>query len=97
MISFKSSFENTSVVVPDTNIFLLIAAAVNSNGIKTLLATGLSTFFIKFDPVLSNGFKSLPKNPPDCPILCSWVFDKLILADEPFAKALLTFETCVLH
>ena len=28
--------------------------------------------------------------------LCKWVFDNFILADEPFAKALRNFETCVL-
>ena len=38
------------------------AATVNSNGIKTLLAND--------NPLFSNGPKSLPKNPPDCPILC---------------------------
>ena len=51
MISFISSFEFINVVIPDPNIFLWIAtsvaddAAVNPNGIKTLLANGLSTFF----------------------------------------------------
>ena len=42
------------------------AAAVNPNGTKTLLANGLITLFIKGNPVLSNGPKSLPRNPPDC-------------------------------
>ena len=46
-------------------------AAVNPNGTKMLLANGLSTFFIKDNPGLSNGPKSLPKNPPDFPILCN--------------------------
>ena len=51
MVSFISSFEVISVAIPDPNIFLWIAAsvaraaAVNSNGIKTLLDNGLSTFF----------------------------------------------------
>ena len=45
------------------------ATAVNPNGIKTLLAKGLSTFLIKDNPVFSNGPKSLPRNSPDCPIL----------------------------
>ena len=45
------------------------AAAINPNGIKTLLANGLSTFPIKGNPVFSNGPTSLPKNHPDCPIL----------------------------
>ena len=44
---------------------------VNPNDIKTLLANGLSTCPIEGDPVFSNGPKSLPKNSPDCPILCN--------------------------
>ena len=63
----------------DPNIFLWIAtsvadaAAVNSNGIKTLLATGLSTFRFKGNPVFSNGPEKLPKNPSDCAIWSNWV------------------------
>ena len=63
--------------MPDRNIFLrkagsgTHAAAVNSNGIKMLLANGLSTFFIKSNPAFSNGPKSLPKNPQNGPILCN--------------------------
>ena len=58
-------------IIADPNIFLWIvasvtdAAAVNPNGIKTFLASGLSTFPIKGNPVFSDGPKSLPKNPPD--------------------------------
>ena len=37
------------------------AAAVNPNGIKTLLTYGLSTFFINDKSVFSNGLRSLPK------------------------------------
>ena len=47
------------------------AAAVNPNGIKTFLANGLIIFPIKGNPVFSNGPKSLPKNPPDCPVSCN--------------------------
>ena len=32
------------------------------------------------------------KNHPFFPICCNCVFDKFILADEPFAKALRSFE-----
>ena len=39
---------------------------------------------------------SLPRNPPDCPILYNWVFDKFILAEELFAKSLWSFKNCVL-
>ena len=60
------------------------------------LASSLSTFIIKGNPVFSNGPISLPKNPPNFPILCNWVFDNFILSDEPFAKALQSFETCIL-
>ena len=50
-MSSISSFDIVSIVVPDPKIFLCIpasaadVAAVNSNGIKTLLADGLITFF----------------------------------------------------
>ena len=60
------------------------------------LTDGLSTFLIKGNPDFSNGPKNLPRNPPDCSILCSWVFDNVILADELFPKALQSFKTCVL-
>ena len=102
MISFISSFEIISIVVPYLSIFRLIAAsvadtaAVNPNGIKTRLANGLSTSVIKINLVFSNGPKNLPKNSPGCTILYNWVFDNFILAEELFAKALQSFETCVL-
>ena len=73
-----------------------VADAVNSNGIKTLLASGLSRFFIKGILVFSSGPKILPKNSPDFTILCKWVFDNFILAEEFFANALESFETRVL-
>ena len=61
--------------------------AVNHNGIKTLLASGLNTFFIKSNPVFSNGPKGLLKNLLDFPILFNWVFDNFLLAEELFAKS----------
>ena len=45
------------------------AAAVNSRGIKTLLASGLITFYINGNPFFSNGLSNLPRNPLDCIIL----------------------------
>ena len=60
------------------------------------MANGLGTLFIKGNPVLNNGPKSISKNPPDCTILCNWVFDNFILAEEPFAKVLRNIEICVL-
>ena len=62
IISSISSFEVINDIVPDPKIFFRIAAsvahaaAVNPNGIKTLLADGVSTFLI-------NGLRKL-KNPP---------------------------------
>ena len=50
MVSFVSSFEIISVALPDPKVFFWVAtsvadaAAFNPNGIKTLLACGLSTF-----------------------------------------------------
>ena len=76
--------------------FVADAAAVNPNGIKTFLANGFSTFLIKGNLVFDNDPKSLPKSPPNCPILCNWVFDDFILAEQLFAKALRSLETCVL-
>ena len=42
------------------------AAAVNPNGIKSLVANGLRIFFIKDKPAFGNGHRILPKN-ADCP------------------------------
>ena len=81
---------------PNPNIFLWIAAsvtdatAVNPNGIKTLLANGLSIIFAKGNLVLSND----PK--PDCPVLCNWVSGNFMLVEELLGKALRSFETSVL-
>ena len=72
------------------------AAHVNPNGIKTLLVSGSSTFFIKVKPVFSNGPRSRPNNSPNCIILDTWVADNFTLADELFAKALRSIETCLL-
>ena len=55
------------VLMPGGNIFwgvaesVAAAAAVNPNGIKTLLDGGLSSFFIQGNPAFSKGPKSLPK------------------------------------
>ena len=88
-MSFISSFDTIDVLIfPDPNIFLYIpasaadAAADNPRGIKTLLANGLITFYIKGNPVFSNGPSNLPRNSPVCIILDNWVFDNLISADE---------------
>ena len=110
MISLISSFEivngdcfaKSEGHVIDPKIFLWMGAsvadvaAVNRNSIITLLANNLSTVFVKGNPSFSNGYKSLSKNRPDCPISCNRVFDNFILADEPFAKASWSLKTCIL-
>ena len=53
-------------------------------------------FPIKSNPVFGNGHKSIPRNPPNYPILCNWVFDTFILSDELFAKASWSLETFLL-
>ena len=101
IVSYISSFEIINVVIPDPKTYFWIAASVadaavvNPNCIKTLLANGLSTFFIKGKPFLVMVLKSLPKTPPDCPILDSWVFNNFVLADQLFAKALWRLKSCV--
>ena len=74
-MSSISSLDIISVVYLDPKIFLCIpasapyAATVSPNGIKTLLANGLITFFINGSPVFNNGRRSQPRNPPDFIIL----------------------------
>ena len=64
---------------PDPNIFLWIAgsvsdaAAVNCNGMETLLINGLNTFFIRDKPVFSNGNNSLSRSLTGCANLCNCV------------------------
>ena len=100
IISLISSLEIINVVLyeaksegqPDPKIFL----SMNPTGIKMLLANGLNTFPIKGNQIFGNGPKSLPKNSPVWSILCYWIFDNFILAEELFPKAWWGFETCVL-
>ena len=80
-MSVISSFDIINVVVfkaeeqPDPEIFLCIPASaadtavINRKGIKTLLANGLITFFIKGKTVFSNGPRGLPRNSTGCTIL----------------------------
>ena len=101
-MSFIFLFEIINVVTPDPNNLLCItasvavAAAINSNDIKTLSVNCLNTLLIKGNPVFSNGPKSWTKNLPECPILGNWLFDNFILAEELFVKAFCSLETWVL-
>ena len=53
--------------MPNFYIFFLTAsvadaAAINPNGVKTLLANGVATFFINDKPNLVNEARTLPRN-----------------------------------
>ena len=67
-------FVKSERCIPVPNIFLWVAAfvadgaAVNPNGVKALLANGLSTLPIKGNAAFCNVHKSLPRYPTDCPI-----------------------------
>ena len=69
IISSISSFRIINAVVPDPNICFWIAssvgdaAAVNPNGVKTLLADNVSKFFANGKPAAINGLRKF-KNPP---------------------------------
>ena len=71
------------------------AAAVNPNGINTFLANGVITFFIKGNPVFSNGPSNLPKNPPGCILFDNWVFENLMSTDELLENALRMLKICL--
>ena len=93
MISFTFWFEIINVVrevkseggTLNPNIFLpkaesvVDAAAVNFNGIKTLLVNGLSTFSIKGNLIFSNGPKCLYKSPPSPLIVLFFANEFLII------------------
>ena len=65
MISSISSFKISNVVMSDPKSLFWIntsvadAAAVNPNGTKTLLANGVSTFFINGQVTFLNGARKL--------------------------------------
>ena len=46
--------------------------------------------------VFNNGPRSLLKNPHDCNVLDSRVFDNLIITDKLLSKTLHRFATCIL-
>ena len=67
---------------------MLGAAAVNSNGFKTFIANGASTFFVIGKPTLINGGRKLPSNPLFRHVIFPLIpFNKISL----FSKDLITF------
>ena len=73
-------------------LWFLLPAAVNPNGIKTLLANYLSVFFLNGKP---SDLRSVAIKYLDCTIFESWVFDNLIIVDKLYAKVLQTFTVCL--
>ena len=63
-----------------------------SNNFSILLPMILGT---DYNPLIGAIAYSKPINPPDC-ILDNWVSENFIITDEPFAKSLQIFETCIL-
>ena len=51
-------------------------------------------FFMKIKLVFCNNSRRIPRNIPNCNLLDRLVFDHFVLADELFAKALKSLETC---
>ena len=80
---------------PQSKNFLCIpvstadAADVNPNAIKNWCK-----FFMKTKLVFCNNSRRIPRNIPNCNLLDRLVFDHFVLADELFAKALRSLETC---
>ena len=80
MISSISFFENIKVFVPEARIFLWTpgsavgAAAVNSNGIKTLLANGVITFFTNGKTTLVNGPRNSHEIYPEITKKSTWLY-----------------------
>ena len=64
IISLIFSFETISVVWPYPNLFFWIAVSVTNAAAVTKNGCQLKTYFIKGNPIVSNGPKSLSRNPP---------------------------------
>ena len=69
MVSFISSFEIISEVVPDPKLsswmasFVAEATVINPKGTKVLVANGVSTFFINGKSAVIHSLRKL-RNPP---------------------------------
>ena len=69
----------------------MAASAANRNGIKILLATGLSTFLVKTTQFLLMVLKVYLKIILIILFFAIEIFDSVIVADKLFAKALQSF------
>ena len=88
-----------NVVIHDSKTLFWIAASVadaasvNPNDIKTFLANGSNTFFIKGKPFFSNGSskKCLLRNPPNCWVEFSIFSYKLMNSLQRIYEVLLLY------
>ena len=78
MISFASSLENLNFVKPYSNILWIAGSVANADAKAIQFLVMVLKFFLEILLILV--------------LWCNWVFDNFILADEPFAKALRSFE-----
>ena len=100
-MSSLASYQIIIVVIPEPKICFHVLASsadvsvVSLNDIKTLLSDVLRATFIKGYPDFSNGWRTLPRNPPKRTILDSWFFDNFTLVDELLGNALQILKTCL--
>ena len=71
------------------------ATAVNPKEIKTVLTSGLITFFNSGNPVFSDGPSNLPKNSPHWIIFEIWALESYKSVDILLLNALLSFVFCL--
>ena len=62
----------------------------------TSLAISYTSLIVSDVALAGFNIRSKKLNPPNCIILDKWVFEKCVLADEPFAKVLRSLEICAL-
>ena len=96
-ISFISSFEINNAAVPDPKILFWISvpvaynAAVNSNGIKTLLTNAASAFFINGKLFVTNGFKKLIDSSSSLVTVLVFPFNKIPLFSKDWSTFIMSF------
>ena len=80
-------------------LFISLGSAFFNSSLYELTIEFYIEFTINFISVIGIGGPNIlvasNRNPPACIILYSWLFENLILADEPFVNVFEIFETCV--
>ena len=73
-------------------LFLVNSGAAFFTNVIPFFSASFPAWSLLYGIATSNS----PRIPPDCIILVKWGFKNFILTNESFAKALWSFETCVL-